>query len=359
MPTESAGDPDGRRIARRRASLLSEAGYVARALEILLDRAAFDPVLVTELRREIARQELIELQRAEGRVESRKRFKGAAPQPIGDRRPTAHLYIDESGKSFSEPHLKGPTFFALGAVCLSEQACAKYRLDADRIKTAFFGASDITFHEPMMRSRDRPFSFDGDTLKQADFDLAIETLIEQTEFTAFGVGIRKDGFAKDFVETGIDPYLPLDAYATSITMLLERYLDHLATSPTKLMGRLTLESQGPLEDACHQLEYARVLLEGSQWVSEKSFRQWLETGLRFIPKQGSDPTELADMLSRELYEWIRSDCLVAPKFWRQFSRKIYCRGDGRMGKFGIKVFPDADIRERIEAHRNDCCAGTV
>jgi hypothetical protein len=25
-----------------------------------------------------------------------------------------------------------------------------------------------------------------------------------------------------------------------------------------------------------------------------------------------------------------------------------------MGKFGVKVFPDADIRESVESHRADC-----
>lgn len=350
------GDPTGRRVARRRAMLLSEAGFVARALEILLERANLESPDLAALKRAITERELAELQKAEGRIESRKRFKGHAPQPISDKRTSAHLFVDEAGKSFPEPALPGPTFFALGGVCMSEQACAKYRVDADLIKVAFFNSTEITFHEPDMRFRDRPFSFNGDVLKQREFDAALEQLIAQTDFTALGVGIRKDGFAKEFVATGVDPYLPLDAYATAITMLLERYVDHLAMSPTKLMGRLTFESQGALEDAYHQLEYARVLLEGSQWVSEKSFRQWLETGLRFIPKQGSDPTEIADLFSRELFEWIRSDCQEEPKFWNLFSRKIYCRGDGRMGKFGVKVFPDVDIRDRIEAHRRACGA---
>jgi hypothetical protein len=66
--------------------------------------------------------------------------------------------------------------------------------------------------------------------------------------------------------------------------------------------------------------------------------------------------ELADMLARDLYEWVDSDCTAVPKWWRLFNRKVYCREDGRMGKFGIKVFPDSDIRERIEEHRAACGA---
>lgn len=64
------------------------------------------------------------------------------------------------------------------------------------------------------------------------------------------------------------------------------------------------------------------------------------------------------MLSRDLFEWIRGGCAVAPKRWDLFSDKIYCRGDGSRGKFGVKIFPDSDVRELIEAHRAYCGAAT-
>lgn len=94
---------------------------------------------------------------------------------------------------------------------------------------------------------------------------------------------------------------------------------------------MTFESQGPKEDAEHQMEYARLLLDGSQWIADASFRNWLETGLRFVPKSGSHPMELADMLSRELFEWIRDGCITQHGRWDLFNRKIYCRGDALMG----------------------------
>ncbi len=192
-------------------------------------------------------------------------------------------------------------------------------------------------------------------VRQADFDQAVTELIQSANFLVFGIGIRKAGFEQEFVATGIDPYLPTDAYSVAITMLMERYLDYLSTSKVKRIGRVTFESQGPLEDAHHQIEFARLLLNGSQWVPDSAFRAWLETGCRFTPKQGSDPMELADMVSREVYEWIRGECLIDPIRWDLLSKKIYCRGDGQMGKFGVKVFPDSDIRSQIEAHRAKYC----
>jgi hypothetical protein len=354
MNHSSAGDPSGRRLARRRATLLAEAGRVARAVEVLLKRAGSDATACSDLIKHLERQEQIELQRAHGRIEPRKRFKKHSPQPLLEKRPRSLLYIDETGKSRLEPIV--PSFFSLGAVALPEEEVDNYRAAADDIKLDFFGTTDITFHEPDMRDHDVCYYFGGDEKRQQEFDEAIDRLVADTKFVAFGVGVRKTAFEEEFVKSGVDPYLPTDAYALAIVMLLERYVDFLATSPTKRLARVTFESQGPREDAEHQLEYARTLLEGSQWVPDSAFRNWLEPGLRFTPKQGSDPMELADMLSRDVYEWIRGDCVTVPKRWDLLSRKIYCRGDGLMGKFGLKVFPDSDIRERIEEHRVRCGA---
>ncbi len=239
---------------------------------------------------------------------------------------------------------------------MHEEAVDNYRVAADEVKLEFFNRRNITFHEPQMRNREGPYYFSGDENRQMEFDRAIEQLVEETNFVAFGVGVRKELFVEDFVKKSVDPYLPTDVYALAIIMLLERYIDFLSSSETKRLGRVTFESQGPLEDAYHQLEYARTLIDGSQWVPDSAFRSWLETGLRFATKSGSDPIELADMMSRDLYEWVRGGCTVTPKRWELISKKIYCREDGRMGKFGVKVFPDSDIRTRIEDHRGFCGA---
>lgn len=62
------------------------------------------------------------------------------------------------------------------------------------------------------------------------------------------------------------------------------------------------------------------------------------------------------MFARDLFEWVRDDCVNEPRRFPLFSNKIYCREDGAMGKFGVKVFPDADIRENVLRHREKCGA---
>lgn len=340
------GDSEGRRVARRRAHFLAEAGRLARALELLLDRADFDASPARALTSSITTAAQTELLRAAGHIEPRKRFKGG--RLVRVKFPEReYLYVDESGKSFPS----STEWFALGGVAMSGTEARAYGLRANKIKREFWGHTDITFHEPHMRRRSDTFDFGGDVAKQHAFDEAIDQLIADTAFVVFGVGVRKRAFA-EFVASGADPYLPTDMYATAIQMLLERYVDHRATSGlARSFSRVVFESQGELEDAIHQREFADVLINGTQWVSASAFRQWLDTGLNFTWKRGSDPMELADMVSRDIYEWLESGCTEYPGRWEALSKKIYCRDDGAQGKFGVKVFPDSDIRAIVERHR--------
>ena len=257
------GDPSGRRLWRAKADKLSESYAVANLLASMLSNAGVDAELCERLLAEIEQAGRIAHQRAQGRVEPRKRYKGQSSRAVQENRPVNCLYIDESGVSNREP-LDTPKFFALGAVAIDDEEVSRYCKRADAIKQQFFRKTNFTFHEPDMRRHNEAYSFGGDIAKQREFDDAVGQLI---------------------------------------------------------------------------------------WVAPAAFRSWLETGLRFVPKRGSDPTELADIASRDLYEWVRSGCTGNPTHWQRLSRKVYCRGDGQMGKFGIKVFPDHDIRERIEEHR--------
>jgi hypothetical protein len=340
------GDPDGRRVARRGSQLLAEAGRLARALELLLERAGEDRASAAALTKLISEAESSQLQRAVGHVESRRRFKGGPVRSVAppDR---ALLFIDESGRSTPS----ATDIFALGAVAITGAEAERYRIRANDLKDAFYGHHGLTFHEPHMRRHDGDYYFEGDTAKSAAFDDAVEKVVADTEFTVFGAVIRKSDFAK-FIGADIDPYLLPDLYITALQMLLERYIDFRASSSVeRTRSKIYIEAQGPREDAEHQRAFADALLHGTQWVPESAFQQWLETGVRFPTKIGSDPTELADMVSRDLYDWVERGCVGPIGRWSLVNDRIYCRGDRAHGKFGVKVFPDADIRDRIEAHR--------
>lgn len=354
------GDPNGRRLAKARAGHLAEAERVCRMLEILLENAGYPNSDVSQLVRELAAAQRVELQKAYGHIEPRTRFKSSSGQPLLRNLPISHLYVDESGTANPGSNPNDAGIFAMGAIAIGEEAADEYIQRADAVKNEFFGRSEFQFHEPFMRKRRTTsgvdYGFAWDANRQQEFDDAVFQLIDNTEFVTFGVAIRKQDFLRDFVDAGIDPYLPTNVYSLAITLLLERYVDALAHTKPLMMGRVHFESQGPKEDAHHQLEYARLLIHGTQWVSASAFQANVETGLRFSPKRGSNPNELADMFARDLFEWVQGGCQDKPKWWDLFCSKVYVRGSGEMGTFGIKVFPDGDIRDRIEAHRVECGA---
>jgi hypothetical protein len=344
-----AGDTPGRRVARRTSQLLAEAGHVSRTLELLLERAGHPIEGARRLTAEIRDAEQTQALKAEGHVESRRRFKGG-PVRIPAAPDRWLLFVDESGKSFPS----ATDFFALGAVAMTGAEAERYRTRADELKERFWSHHGLTFHEPYMRHHDGDYYFEGDEARCAEFDEALEKLVRDTEFTVFGVGIRKRAFS-EFLSKGSDPYLPFDVYAVAIQMLLERFVDFRAMNVgERTRTKVLLEAQGPREDAEHQRVYADVLLHGTQWVPESAFQQWLETGVRFPTKHGSDPMELADMVSRDIYEWLEAGCTGSPGRWGLMSDRTYSRGDRMQGKFGIKVFPDSDIREAIDTHRRSC-----
>ena len=194
---------------RAQANRLFEAHAVARVLDILLANANIDTDLSKQLLADIEKQEMIALQRAHGPIAPRKRFKGQKPHALLENRPISCLYVDEAGKSTREslPH---PTFFSLGAVAIDEAEGYRYCERANAIKQEFFGTTNHTFHEPRIRNHNGEYYFNGDLGKQREFDAAIDRLIDQTDFTVFGVGIRKNAFQEQFADTDVDPYLPTD-----------------------------------------------------------------------------------------------------------------------------------------------------
>jgi hypothetical protein len=327
-----------------------------RALEVLLREAELESQELEELARRVGKQERDELMRLHGHVVPRKRFKGRKGQPLLEVRPRDLLYADEAGRSIPQPG-EDNAIFALGGISLTQESAADYVTRAEALKQEFFGDKVPTFHEPVMRNHEGPFYFGGDAGKQRAFDDAVVNLISGSRFTAFGIAIRKSQYQRDFVDSGLDPYLPIDVYSVAIQMLLERYIDYLAFSDQRPMGVISFESIGPKEDAEHLRDFGDLLLYGTQWVPDAAFRSFLETGVSFLPKSGSSPSELADMWARDLFEWARAGCTGEPGRWRLFESCIYRRGDMQMGKFGVKVFPDSDIRPLIEEHRSRVAAG--
>lgn len=351
MTAEQRGDPEGRRRARQRALKLSEANRLANRLRALLEDARFPFDGLTAMQTQMSDHERVEWQRAQGRIESRRKHSLASTATGAKERALSFLFVDESGVPWPQPHRQNDVL-ALGGVALTEQEIARYQSAVRQLKLEFWNQEDIVLHEPMLRKHKGIFYFDGDTDLQKRFCQWYAELLDGLDFIVFGVSIRKSSFASpSFLQQG-DDYFPADAYGIAIHLLLERYTDYLASSSPTGLGNVSFERQGPREDAVHQFEYARLLVQGTQWVSATEFRHLLQPGLTFTPKSASHPMELADLVAREIYEWVAGGCVSRSSMWDVLTSKIYKRTDGLRGTFGVKVFPDSDLREHILAHRN-------
>ena len=354
------GDPDGRKIARRIALQAEDASKLADVLSLRLRKTglpAADEVAAIAAQLRMLSDE--QLNKAEGRVEARLKTR-VTGHPLLENRKMNLLFMDESGtSSFKDPN----NVFALGGISMLEEDVADYVARADAIKKRHFQRTDITFHEPYMRKHDRDFSFydpsgsEATTRRRDAFDEDLLQLIAVTPFTLFGVGIRKAEFKSTYIDQVSDPYLPSKVYDLAIMLMIERYVDYVACNTTeKRLGRVHLESIGAQEDAEHQSAFADLVLYGTQYVPPKTFQSWVEVGCRFSPKTGSNPSELADIVAREIYEWTKSDCTKAPKFWDVLTAKIHLRPPGYHGQFGVKVFPADGLEAAIIMHRLKCGA---
>jgi hypothetical protein len=349
---EGADDLAGKRLALRKSVQAEEASRIAHCLAVALRRAGQNDSEATRIAKELRIFSVEQKEKAVGRIESRLTTRNTGHPLLEGRKPNC-LFLDESGTAVMGANDR---VFALGGVSLHEEDIAAYIASADEIKMQFFGRTDITFHEPMMRKRDGMFRFQNNRDKQAQFESTLHKLVLDTPFVAFGVGVRKDLFKAEFVDNDSDPYLPTQVYDLAIMLILERYVDCLARNAERRYGRIHLESIGRREDAQHQAAYADLLLHGTQYKPQSEFQSWVEPGCRFSPKTHSNPSELADLVAREVFEWARSDCKISPPYWEDLKKKVYCYGDGRSGKFGIKIFPATGAEDQTLAHKIECGA---
>lgn len=352
MATDQHGDPDGRRRARDRALKLGEANHVADVLRALATDARFPVDVLAEWQARLATLERIEWQRADGRVDSRRKHSLRAASTTADPALVNLLFIDESGVAWPKPG-KQNDVLALGAIALSQEVADEYCEVIRELKLVHFGHANAVLHEPAVRKHDGLFYFGGDQGAQDAFHHDYVKVLNGLDFVVFGSAVRKASLTGPILLKSADHYFPSDTYGIAIHLLMERYTDYIATRPDRTVGKIFFEAQGPKEDASHQLEYARLLVNGTQWVAATEFQHLLQPGVAFLPKKSCHPMELADLVAREIFEWVGSDCAQRSNMWNMLSAKIYRRDDRLRGKFGVKIFPDSDIREQIVAHRQN------
>ncbi|MBL8066030.1 MAG: DUF3800 domain-containing protein [Chthonomonadaceae bacterium] len=348
-------DPEGKRQARARAHAAEEALTllaVARNRLFAIGDSELESA-IGNLRRDLRRTFEADSGRSGGHLEPRVKYKGRSQHLALERgRGVITLYLDESGKP--EPSLEQP-LFVLAGVAMDEDASADYVRRADLLKDRFGISKDVSLHAPQIEKGLDDFAFGGDQQKLNTFQQAIAELVRDSSFRLLGSVIRKDALSAT-IRAGEDYLnLPPGLYEMALTFVAERLVDMLhSDQELKPCGRLVFESIGNREDAEHQRAFADLLLLGSEFVSDGCFRGWLQPGCEFRSKGGSHPLELADLAARALLTWARDGRPDEHSFWDLWAHRITTRQDVERGKFGVKVFPDADIRDEIIRIRERC-----
>lgn len=351
-------------VAGQRSELLKDATKRARQLRVVLEQA--DALKATGFSSVLHR---IESAADDAPASSGKPYlvRETYPHRRPDERPGIHLFVDESGQADDvwKPDKSAP-FFTLGAIAISAAAHKEYPIRAKQLKQKFFkGGNNIVLHaselrEAMRHSHEGKGEFVLNSGKSwSALERALERLIEETEFTAFGIIIQKKDFHEEFTETGKDPFLPRETYDLALHLLLERFTSFLASATDAPIGSITLESQNPEQDARHQLGIAETIAYGTRWVSPRPLQRDIQPGVEFLKKQSSHPLELSDMLANFLYQLARDGFDRPPrlrrdgstKLWETFCRKFYQEGDLRQGKFGLKVFPAGRLDRWLDDFR--------
>ena len=354
-------------VARQRAKLLKDATKRARQLRVVLEQA--DALKTTGFSSVLHR---IESAADDSPAVSGELYPVLAtydhPRPDPDDRPSIHLFVDESGQAATVGEFNQDNrFFTLGAIAISTAELKRYRPRAEQLKQKFFeGGTDVILHaselrEAMKHSHKGKGEFVLNPGKSwSALVRALERLVKETEFRAFGIVIQREVFDRDFTKTGNDPFLPRETYDLALHLLLERFTSFLASATDAPIGSITLESQNSGQDAQHQLSIAETIVYGTHWVSSKPLQLDIQPGVEFLSKQPSHPLELSDMLANLLYRLAQGgfDNKRLPylrpgdKLWDIFCEKLYQEGDLRQGKFGLKVFPAGDLDDWLNDFRD-------
>lgn len=345
-------DPEGKRLARQKATAAAEALEmlsVVRHRVAQLENDSLRSALESFIR-DLRRRHTEEAQRGEGHLEGRNKYKGRSQHlAIESGRGVTTLYLDESGQAQPSP---GQPVFVLAGIAMDESEAAAFVAASDDLKDRFGLPRTVTLHGPKIEKGQEEFAFGGDAATQMEFRAAVDELVEASSFVLLGAIIRKDALERD-LQAGEDyGNLPPGLYEMALTFVAERFVDLLFAADMRPCGTLVFESIGNLEDALHQRAFADLLIHGSEFVTDGCFRGWLRPGCQFRIKGGSHPLELADLAARAMHTWTRSRMPDDHPFWRLWAKRISGRGDLERGKFGVKIFPDADIRERVLRMRN-------
>lgn len=290
---------------------------------------------------------------ADGNILPRKRprFDESGEHQRGRR--VYYVFLDESGIRDPQPQGAFDLFVVGAAVVESTYFDDVLKPAADELKTRFFGHSDVVFHEPQLRRHKEQFYFDGDEQTQREFCVAYRTFLASMKFDCVVAVLDKRALVEMYGDKRVDDFLPKNYYALAYDFALERVCNLLFHERADGIGEIYPERIGKRQDAELQLEHARLVNEGTRFVSEKWLQNQFKPGLRFVRKGRHFGIELADVVARTVADHRIHG--VDAACWTELESKLFCghmdrvAGEVRWGSY--KVFPVRSLENEKRASR--------
>ena len=255
-------------------------------------------------------------------------------------RPLYVMYLDESGEHELERLSPTyPVFVLCGIILRDGYPTRKVGRAIGRIKDCHLCNDEVPLHWFNITSKNKDFSMLGDAPRNTAFHSELDALRRDPDYRIIAAAINKDDFLKEYRSNPIDSFLPGSPYAICLDFVVERFL-HFLWNHEQSKGKLIAESRGERENSELQLEFLRLGLCGTQYVSEKWVRYHLRPVIRFRRKEECVAgLELADIVAGP----IGSKCLDrggVPLGWDSLKHQFYDGEQGRPESYGLKVFPE-------------------
>jgi len=231
--------------------------------------------------------------------------------------------------------------FTLCGVLLKEGAETEALTNTLReFKLTHIGRDDVPLHWHHIRHKKGDFGFLGDSQRSNRFYASLHDILANTDFIIIAATVQKQDYQAQFGSGPADSFLPALPYSLCLNFVIERFL-HFLWNHGQASARVVAESRGRSENSQLQMEYLRLQLEGTQYISEKWIRYHLRPVIKFHRKEDCIPgLELADVVCPVIAT--RSRLREGKvKRWDLVKSKVYDGGEGRPESYGLKIFPIA------------------
>lgn len=278
---------------------------------------------------------------AGGHVEPRKKPRFDETPQHQSQRKSYLVFLDESGVRAPKPQEQFDVFVVAAAVVERTYFDRVLVSEVRRLKDAFFGEEKVTFHEPAVRQHKGVFYFEGDLARQREFCASYQDFLRGVDVTFVAAVLDRRRLAAEFGGEPIDEFLPRSNYALAYDFVLERVCNLLYSECDDGIGAIFPERVGKREDAELQLEHARLVTEGTRFVSQRWFQNQFKPGLHFYRKGEHFGIELADVMARTVADHYNIGDEAA--CWDVLRHKLFCGHMDRIdpgNRWGsYKVFP--------------------